>query len=263
LFIDATTNTTTVNDGLNISSPIAAMSTSYRSWRSRLARRLRIYRERDNEQFMRVVKVAYKAGNNDQVSAGVASFDTQCPGDWISARFVRENWGVEFSSALQAPAATTILGGTVYSLGQFDARWWCDNDRRRWSPRRLSFSPRFYSAQFEVIDAETFDVIIGRPSITKHSLLTGNNWIIGLYSAFRPSNPRPGKIGLSQTQYLDHTDAVITAPNVSEEQRQADERRAQEATARAQYEMQRISLPKSAEVQRYLLIAAHAGQCQK
>jgi hypothetical protein len=210
---------------------------------------------------MRVVKVAYKAGNNDQVSAGVASFDTQCPGDWISARFVRENWGVEFSSALQAPAATTILGGTVYSLGQFDARWWCDNSRCRWSLRRLSFAPQFYSAQFEVIDAENFDVIIGRPSIIEHNLLTRNNRIIGLYSAFRPSNPRPGKIGLSQTQYLDHTDAVITAPNISEEQRQADERRAQEAIARAQYERQRVSLPKPAEVQMYLLVAAHTGQC--
>ena len=87
--------------------------------------------------------------------------------------------------------------------------------------------------------------------------------MIGLYSAFRPSNPRLGKIVLSQTQCLDHTNAVITAPNISEEQRQADERRAQEAIARAQYERQRVSLPKSADVQRYLLIAAHASQCQK
>lgn len=189
-----------------------------------------------------MIKVAYKVGNNDQVSTGVASFDTQCPRDWISARFVRENWGVEFSGALQAPAASTILGDTVYSLGQFNARWRCDNDRCWWSPRRLSFSTRFYGAQFEVIDADNFDVIIGQPSITEHSLLTRNNRIIGLYNAFRPSNPRPGKTVAPQSQQLDYTDAVTTASNIAEQQRQADERRAQEAVARAQYEIQRVSL---------------------
>lgn len=193
LSIDATANTRLENGAPKINDYIAAMSNSHKSWRSRWTCRLGSHRGRNNEQFTRVVKVAYKVGNDDQVSTAVASFDTQCPGDWISARFVRENWGVEFSGARQAPAATTILGDPVYSLGQFDARWWCDNDRYWWSPKRLSFSPRFFRVQFEVIDAENFDVIIGQPSITEHSLLTRNNRIIGLYSAFRPSNPRPGK----------------------------------------------------------------------
>jgi hypothetical protein len=242
LSVDAASNTMLENGAPNIGDYIATMSPSQRSWRFRWARRLRGYRGRNKEQFTRVIKVAYEVGNDDRVSTGVASFDTQCPGDWISARFVRENWGVEFSGARQAPAATTVLGETVYSLGQFNARWRCDNDRHWWSPRRLSFSPRFYSVQFEVIDAENFDVIIGQPSITEHSLLTRNNRIIGLYSAFRPSNPRPGKIVAPQSQQLDCTDAVTTASSISEQQRQADERRAQEAIARAQYEIQEVSL---------------------
>jgi hypothetical protein len=133
--------------------------------------------------------MAYKKDNEpEEVYTVLVPFDTQCPGDWISASFLREKWGVDMRNNPRTVAGATVNGDEVHTFGRIWMRWSCRNTKPGWSHGRLSFNPKYYGAWFDVIDADGFDVIIGQPSIRKHKLLKLNNRLVG-YNSRRVAIP--------------------------------------------------------------------------
>jgi hypothetical protein len=138
------------------------------------------------EDYKRYIRISYKIDNNDVSEYPLASFDTQCPGDWISVPFVRESWDLDFSGRPKTNVGI-FNGVPVFSLGHIELAWSSRDNRSEWSLGKLSFKPKTYRAIFEVIDTDDWDVIIGQKSISQLKLLTLNNRIFGSFEAHRPA----------------------------------------------------------------------------
>lgn len=123
------------------------------------------------EDFCRYVKIAYTAGDNDEPEEALATFDTQCPADWISVDFLKQTWHVDLSSLPKTPVAGSLNNTAVYSFGRVDLAWSSRDNRSGWLPGKPYFWPKTYRGSFEVIDSGDFDVIIGKETIAKTKLL--------------------------------------------------------------------------------------------
>jgi hypothetical protein len=143
-----------------------------------------------NEDFTRYVRIAYKPEGEDEICDwATAEIDTKCSGDWISAHRLKELSGVDYSQNTPTLIAHTLHRGPIYSFGEVKLRWSARNNKPGWSPGMPSFKPKYYSAVFQVIDTDDFEVIIGQPSINEHKLVKLDNRIFGAYKAYRPALP--------------------------------------------------------------------------
>jgi hypothetical protein len=197
--------------------------------------------ETAKEDFCRYIRISYKVRNNDEPREVEALFDTQCPGDWISATFVKQTWDEDFSGRPRSCVAGTHNGVPVQSFGKIDLAWSSRDNRSGWLPGKLSFKPKTYRALFEVIDTNGFDVIIGQKSIAHHKLLICNNRLFGLFKAYRPAISK----GESKIKNLcrGSTDlaTIGTEIQVAESQARADVRRADAEILRSQADTQSVS----------------------
>jgi hypothetical protein len=193
------------------------------------------------EDFCREIRISCKVDNNDEPRWAVALFDTQCPGDWISASFVRQTWGEDFSGNPKSRVAGTLNDVAVHSFGRIYLAWSSRDNRCGWLPGKLSFKPKTYRAFFEVIDADDFDVIIGQNSIAHHKLLICNNRLFGLFKAHRPAirkgEPKIKTLGQGPTDLA----TIVTQIQVADSQARADVRRADAEILRSQADTRSVS----------------------
>jgi hypothetical protein len=142
----------------------------------------------NDEDFTRNIRLVYTALGQDDISReAVAEIDTKSPGDYVSVHLARQLLGIDYSIRPRTLVATTLEHGKINSVGEVTLRWTARNNKRGWVLGMPSFSPRYYTTTFEVIDTTEFDVILGRACINKHKLLKLDNRIFGMYKAHRPA----------------------------------------------------------------------------
>jgi hypothetical protein len=194
----------------------------------------------NDEDFTRNIRLVYTAPDQDDISReAVAEIDTKSPGDYVSVRLVRQLLGIDYSIRPRTRVATTLQHGEIHSVGEITLRWTARNNKRGWVLGMPSFSPRYYTTTFEVIDTTEFDVILGRACINKYKLLKLDNRIFGMYEAHRPAiSTRMFKLSFRR---LNVTDYVDIATNVAEVQRQATARRENAEQRRQRADAQSVS----------------------
>lgn len=106
--------------------------------------------------------VALPIENVDVVHAVFTPVDPHCPGDWISASFLKDMWGIDYSDKPRKCIAATVHNVEVFSLGDpIDARWRRSDKFGWWT--------RYYDVKLQVVDAPNLTVIMGQPSIDRYS----------------------------------------------------------------------------------------------
>jgi len=136
-----------------------------------------------DENFQRKVDVSMWDEGRSQwsrVNTGVVLVDTQSKYNLITPQFLRV-FGLSPSPSTE-PIRITLGNNTeVTCLGQVEARWYCSD------PRKFpSFRPRFENSIFQVVDLETFELVIGRDTIVELGLLQGNREFFGAYRTLQP-----------------------------------------------------------------------------
>jgi len=112
---------------------------------------------------------------------GIVLVDTQSKYNLITLQFLAE-FGLAPSPSSE-PISITLSNNTeVPCLGQVEARWYCGDSRKV-----PNFRPRFEKSTFQVVDLETFELVIGSDTIVELGLLQGNREFFG---AYRTSKPR-------------------------------------------------------------------------
>jgi hypothetical protein len=180
-------------------------------------------RSSKNEPWKGTAKVAFvdKETNSEVVRSGVIQFDSGCEDDFISIRFAQEEFNQNYGKTTPVAYGISMTGDTVYTVGQMDARWWVEVRPSRWSllSKAPSVKPMYHKAKLLVVKSDVFDILIGSKTINKHGLFHRSNKFAA--PGWR-SAPAPAK----------------TVKTITEEERKARERRAQELAEQNQHEQQ-------------------------
>jgi len=111
---------------------------------------------------------------------GIVLVDTQSKYNLITPQFLAE-FGLSPSPCSERINITLSNNTEVTCLGQVEARWYCGD------PRKVpSFRPRFEKSTFQVVDLETFELVIGSETIVELGLLQGNRDFFGAYRTLQP-----------------------------------------------------------------------------
>jgi hypothetical protein len=136
-----------------------------------------------NENFKRMVDVSVWDENRSQwskVNPGVVLVDTQSKHNLITPQFLAV-FGLSPSPSTN-PVRITLSNNTeVTCVGEVKARWYCGDLRKL-----PNFRPRYEISTFQVVNLETFELVIGSDTIVELGLLQGNRDFFGAYRTLLP-----------------------------------------------------------------------------
>ncbi|KAF2123920.1 hypothetical protein P153DRAFT_371240 [Dothidotthia symphoricarpi CBS 119687] len=163
--------------------------------------------------------ISIMVNGREEIRYGVVLFDPQCEEDIVSSDFATKlDPQLRFSAGI--PFATTILGGIIESIGELDARWApASIQTGRQSLRSPNFRSRFEESHCYIVQSDHFDFIVGAKTIDRLHLFESRNPMV---AAFR---------GLSHESNADI---------ISQEQKDADERRKKAKEESLRYRQQKL-----------------------
>jgi hypothetical protein len=137
-----------------------------------------------SEDFTRHILLTRHVDGQAQSSPAKVLIDSQCPGDWVSThRLMQEPFNMDFSHHGRTRIANAE-GKPVFSVAQIYLQWSAlalDKETDPW----LRSHCKTYTTRFNVVVTDKWDVILGRPSINEHNLVTVNE-PFGYFEAVRP-----------------------------------------------------------------------------
>ncbi|KAH7071637.1 hypothetical protein FB567DRAFT_207671 [Paraphoma chrysanthemicola] len=147
-----------------------------------------------NNTWKQCIRIAYtlSAGTSDITRYAICSFDSSCGLDLMSAAYAANVLNLSFDDNTPQLIGIGITGEPVYSLGRLKARWYPEDDTPSTSTAGAEFSypPKFYDADFYIVDSKIFEVIIGHSSLERNGIYgRKNNMIAPFRSLVQDTRP--------------------------------------------------------------------------